>query len=372
MADNNGPLTLEELKTYLTPSQNELKQSRDGLEDDDPATPLEEQKAAIDALPAGFTFEGLENCLPEKVQLQCQVRLRSLLTDALRGHAALLTVRRARDAGGALYRSKPDAEKPHYEGERERARKNTSKRPECANKPTHTGCECKVKGPTYNGNELNKTGRNRGQQRRNGATVRPSGGSIGNRGYANKPVANVAKKTKTATIDEIEDAWVCMSIDPETDLSDLPPLVPIRSKQYNVELNAVYPNCDIYNYYPVQRLAGTKHPVAAAAAQQAAPKKAKTAPEVKPLKWCAHMAINGACAFYDCPLDMMVDDVDVGGKGAVGQVSAIDHSPAKKRETTRETTEEWKPPEGGTKTTNAREHTTMQIRKRTFDGRLDA
>eukprot|EP00808_Paulinella_micropora_P014795 g29067.t1 len=263
LADNNGPLTLEELKTYITPSQNELKQSREGLDDDDPATPLEEQKAAIDALPAGFTFEGLENCLPEK------------------GHAALLTVRRAGttqekcgDAGGALYWIKPDAEKPDYEGERERARKNTSKRPECANKPAHTGGEC-------------------------------------------------------------------------------------------------------------------KHPVAAVAAQQAAPKKAKTAPEVKPLKWCAHMAINGACAFYDCPLEMMVDDVeDVGGKGAVGQVSAIDHSPAKKvdepfpfdkvmdgaiqRETTHETTEEWKPPEGGTKTTNAREHTTMQIWKRTFDGRLEA
>eukprot|EP00808_Paulinella_micropora_P003525 g33522.t1 len=301
LADNNGPLTLEELKTYITPSQNELKQSREGLDDDDPATPLEEQKAAIDALPAGFTFEGLENCLPEK------------------GHAALLTVRRAGttqekcgDAGGALYWIKPDAEKPDYEGERERARKNTSKRPECANKPTHTG--------------------------------RPVGLSI---------------------------------------------TVPIKSKQYNVEVNAVYPNCDIYNYYPVQRLAGTKHPVAAVAAQQAAPKKAKTAPEVKPLKWCAHMAINGACAFYDCPLEMMVDDVeDVGGKGAVCQVNAIDHSPAKKvdepfpfdkvmdgaiqRETTHETTEEWKPPEGGTKTTNAREHTTMQIWKRTFDGRLEA
>eukprot|EP00808_Paulinella_micropora_P002963 g14710.t1 len=245
----------------------------------------------------GFTFEGLENCLPEK------------------WHAALLTVRRAGDAGGALYWSKPDEEKPDYEGERERARKNTSKRPECANKPTHTGSECKVRGPTYNGNKLNKAGLNRGQQRRNGATVRPSGGSIRNRGYANKPVANVAKETKTATIDEIEDAWVGMSIDPEADLSDLPPLVPIKSKQYNVEVNAVYPNCDIYNYCPVQRLAGTKHPVAAAAAQQAAPKKAKTAPEVKPLK-CAHMAINGACAFYDCPLEMMVDDVDdVGGKG---------------------------------------------------------
>eukprot|EP00808_Paulinella_micropora_P024048 g1942.t1 len=64
--------------------------------------------------------EGLENCLPEK------------------GHAALLTVRRAGNVGGALYWSKPDAEKPDYDGERERARKNTSKRPECANKPTHT------------------------------------------------------------------------------------------------------------------------------------------------------------------------------------------------------------------------------------------
>eukprot|EP00808_Paulinella_micropora_P032259 g65179.t1 len=120
---NNGPLTLEELKTYITPSLNELKQSRDGLEDDDPPTPLEEQKAAIEDLPAGFTFEGLENCLPEK------------------GHAALLTDSKhpvLGDAGGALYWRKPDAEKPDYEGERERARKNTSKSPECANKPTHT------------------------------------------------------------------------------------------------------------------------------------------------------------------------------------------------------------------------------------------
>lgn len=95
LADENGPLTLDELRAFVTPTANELKQSREGLGAGDPPTPLQEQKAALDALGADYEFNDLELCIPEKVRVQLQVRLRAFLADALQGHPALLTLRRA-------------------------------------------------------------------------------------------------------------------------------------------------------------------------------------------------------------------------------------------------------------------------------------
>eukprot|EP00808_Paulinella_micropora_P006495 g59118.t1 len=154
--DENAQLSLEELKAYVTPSEIDIKKSREGLEAADPPTEIEEQKAAIETLPAGYDYDALENCLPEK------------------GHAALLTLRRAGDAGNTLYWSKADADKPDYEGERARPRaeEKPSKRPECR--------------PNNN--------RSRG---------------CGNA----KASANVAKEVKTAEYDEVDDAWVGMAID---------------------------------------------------------------------------------------------------------------------------------------------------------------
>eukprot|EP00808_Paulinella_micropora_P021596 g4562.t1 len=122
-SDENAPLTRDELEAFVTPTANEVKQSREGLEAADPPTPVEESNDAIDGLAADYDYETLENCLPEK------------------GHAALLTLRRAELL---QQQTKPDADKPDYTGERGKPRSGKSaKRQECANKPTHTGAECK-------------------------------------------------------------------------------------------------------------------------------------------------------------------------------------------------------------------------------------
>eukprot|EP00808_Paulinella_micropora_P000361 g41197.t1 len=105
------------------------------------------------------------------------------------------------DAGGALYWSKPDADKPNYAGLCERMQElmqaselsergkprsgKSAKRPECANKPTHTGAECKV------------------------------------------------KETKTAVTDDIDDAWVGMAVEDNSYLANPPELVPCEPEFVN-------------------------------------------------------------------------------------------------------------------------------------------
>eukprot|EP00808_Paulinella_micropora_P030636 g63099.t1 len=112
LSDDNGPIPLAELKTYITPTAAELTKATEGKAQGDPAVPLEERKEAIDHLGANFTFQELEQCLPEK------------------GHPAMLTIRRAGNgAGGGC--------------------KSTGEKgwPDCDNKPTHTGSDCKARGP---------------------------------------------------------------------------------------------------------------------------------------------------------------------------------------------------------------------------------
>eukprot|EP00808_Paulinella_micropora_P031026 g75247.t1 len=86
LSDDNGPIPLAELKTYITPTAAELKKATEGKALGDPAD--------------------LEQCLPEK------------------GHPAMLTIRRAGNGAGGGCKS--TGEKGGHD---------------CDNKPTHTGSE---------------------------------------------------------------------------------------------------------------------------------------------------------------------------------------------------------------------------------------
>ena len=225
-------------------------------------------------------------------------------------------------------------------------------RPECANKPTHTGSECKVRGLNNNRNKWNGRNRNRRQApRRNGGYNRPTGGVIRNRGYA-KATAKLARASKPTAMDEVEDAWIGMAIDPDTNLTDLPPLVPMTRARTEINEPATLEKTS-----RKKRDMGEK-------VQQAQAKKAKVGdynfdPNRK-LKKCAHMAINGTCAFYDCPLVLMDDDDDAAKGNECTQQRDMFSKPSEinvtyatdpygnvmdgavQRETNRETSVEWK------------------------------
>eukprot|EP00808_Paulinella_micropora_P014448 g3262.t1 len=184
--DENGPMPLAELKTYITPTAAELKKATEGKGLGDPAVPLEEQKEAIDDLGANYTFQDLEQCLPEK------------------GHPAMLTIRRAGNGAGG--RGKPTGEKNG---------------PDCANKPTHTGSECKTRGPPRkNFNTPNRKQRRSAPRGKQNSRPRYNNNMKSNnsrdprkaRVVGNKPAAFVVKPT-LGKHEEIDDAWAGLSVE---------------------------------------------------------------------------------------------------------------------------------------------------------------
>eukprot|EP00808_Paulinella_micropora_P002212 g37106.t1 len=87
---------LPDLNTIITPTAQELKKAVEGKGAGGPDVPLEEQKAAVDALGANFTYEDLEACLPEK------------------GHPAMLTIRRAGDGASGRDAEAPKKKWPEF------------------------------------------------------------------------------------------------------------------------------------------------------------------------------------------------------------------------------------------------------------------
>eukprot|EP00808_Paulinella_micropora_P000894 g34594.t1 len=185
-------MPLGELKTYITPTAAELKKATDEKQAGDPAVPLEEQKAAIDALGPNFTFEQLEQCLPDK------------------GHPTMLTIRRAVTA----------SEECHGLREKRVPLHNLfqffsleTAKPECSNKPTHTDGECKMRGPTQRGGNNNFT-KSKSRTPTNGKCANPPRNANSNRPRdprkpkvnVLKPVAYVAKPATERKFDEVDDA----------------------------------------------------------------------------------------------------------------------------------------------------------------------
>eukprot|EP00808_Paulinella_micropora_P017040 g52348.t1 len=136
---------------------------------------------------------------------------------AVRPTAAPFTLIVVGDAGGALYWSKTDAEKPDYEGDRAKPRAEEKQSKKCFNcKRDHLIKDCRVRGPVNNRNKSSTGGRNlnrKGANPRNGRGGRPTGKRFRGRNYNTRAAANMVKEIKQATHDEVDDAWIGMAVD---------------------------------------------------------------------------------------------------------------------------------------------------------------
>eukprot|EP00808_Paulinella_micropora_P028971 g4439.t1 len=125
----------------------------------------------------------------------------------------------------------------------------------------------------------------------------------------NKLTAYLAK-TAEGRQDDIDDAWAGLAV--EQMIEQRPELGQIEVEEMMklppelVKVTNLLPNrkliCDI---------ATEQIPEPAEKTGMEEPQRKKQKPEEQPrqLKKCAHIQINGTCAFYDCPL-VMRDDVD--------------------------------------------------------------
>eukprot|EP00808_Paulinella_micropora_P021144 g41524.t1 len=189
-------------------------------------------------------------------------------------------------------------------------------RPECSNKPTHTGGECKMRGPTQRGGNNNFT-KSKSRTPTNGKRANPPRNANSNRPHdPRKPKVNVVKHVayvaKPATerkFDEVDDAWAGLTV--ERMIEDNPQLGQIAVEE-------------LYKLPPET----IKIPAAQEGTPNEPPAKKQKGDEeaLKPLKRCAHIDINGACAYYDCPL-VMSDDIDESAQTVQGPNNEVAEVP---------------------------------------------
>eukprot|EP00808_Paulinella_micropora_P024876 g56528.t1 len=256
-------MPLGELKTYITPTAAELKKATEKKQAGDPAMPLEEQKAAIDALGPNFTFEQLEQCLPDK------------------GHPAMLTIRRAGNGtsgrGFSCKRLQSLFQLSQAESYCEKLPRSVR-----SNKPTHTGGECKMRGPTQRGGSNNFT-KSKSRTPTNGKRANPPRNANNNRPRdprkpkvnVVKPVVYVANPATERKFDEVDDAWAGLTV--ERMIEDNPQLGQIAVEE-------------LYKLPPET----IKIPAAQEGTPNEPPAKKQKGDEeaLKPLKRCAHIDIN--------------------------------------------------------------------------------
>ena len=125
-----------------------------------------------------------------------------------------------------------------------------------------------------------------------------------------KPAAYVARSADEQKYDEVDDAWAGLTV--EKIVADNPQLGQIAVEElYKLPPEKIAVNTLHHGGHHSFFINGIQIPAAHGENLAEPPAKKQKGEEAasKPLKRCAHIDINGACAFYDCPL-VMSDDID--------------------------------------------------------------
>eukprot|EP00808_Paulinella_micropora_P028486 g72258.t1 len=278
---------LSDLKTIITPTAQELKKAVEGKGAGDPDVPLEEQKAAVDALGANFTYEDLEACLPEKEMAQAAETPKHQRKNGTSSSQQAVSVFLASD-NKACFNCRKD----------NHVVKNCSE--ECVNKPTHTGAECKVRGSSRRNNSNQKgkaKPKGRGVQTRstynNNSNNKPKDPRKAR--VVNKPAAYLAK-TAEGRQDDIDDAWAGLAV--EQMIEQRPELGQIEVEMMKLPPELVKVTTLLPNRKLICGIATEEISEPAEKTDMEEPQRKKQKPEEEPrqLKKCAHIQSNDESA----------------------------------------------------------------------------